>query len=146
MPASSSGSGGNELVFLAGAVSGLVEGITIQVRAPSIAQEQETHRSRTTLSAPLAPPPPTPTPSTPQPAAPPPSPHPPPPNRQPLEMLKTRFQIHQGARLRLGPTIREILAEGGVKQLYRGACGGWRRWWRVWGDAEVHKMVLGAWS
>lgn len=60
--------GGHEYVFLAGAASGLAEGITIQ----------------------------------------------------PLEMLKTRFQINPGAHLRLIPTIRDIIAEGGLKQLYRG--------------------------
>ncbi|KAI8468968.1 MAG: mitochondrial carrier domain-containing protein [Monoraphidium minutum] len=63
----SSASGG-EYVFLAGAISGLAEGVTIQ----------------------------------------------------PLEMLKTRFQINAGGHLRLLPTIREIIAEGGVRQLYRG--------------------------
>ncbi|KAG2483083.1 hypothetical protein HYH03_018024 [Edaphochlamys debaryana] len=39
---------------------------------------------------------------------------------QPLELLKTRFQINPGEPLRLGPTIREILREGGVLQFYRG--------------------------
>jgi hypothetical protein len=46
---------------------------------------------------------------------------------QPLEMLKTRFQINAGGHLRLIPTIREIVAEGGVKQLYRGGGGGVER-------------------
>lgn len=40
---------------------------------------------------------------------------------QPLEMLKTRFQINEGAPMRLLPAIREIIREGGVTQLYRGA-------------------------
>lgn len=35
-------------------------------------------------------------------------------------MLKTRFQINPGQHLKLLPTIREIIAEGGVSQLYRG--------------------------
>lgn len=35
-------------------------------------------------------------------------------------MLKTRFQINPGGHLRLIPTIKEIIAEGGIKQLYRG--------------------------
>eukprot|EP00877_Chromochloris_zofingiensis_P010138 jgi/Chrzof1/5378/Cz16g00190.t1 len=35
-------------------------------------------------------------------------------------MLKTRFQIHKGEHLQLIPTIRDIIREGGVKQLYRG--------------------------
>ncbi|GLC35292.1 hypothetical protein PLESTB_000580300 [Pleodorina starrii] len=39
---------------------------------------------------------------------------------QPLELLKTRFQINAGQPLRLGPTIREVLREGGVLQFYRG--------------------------
>jgi hypothetical protein len=39
-------------------------------------------------------------------------------------MLKTRFQINSGSHLRLLPTIRDIIAEGGVKQLYRGGFGG----------------------
>lgn len=39
-------------------------------------------------------------------------------------MLKTRFQINPGSHLKLLPTIREIIAEGGVRQLYRGARGG----------------------
>jgi len=39
---------------------------------------------------------------------------------QPLELLKTRFQINTGPRLRMIPTIREIIAEGGFFQLYRG--------------------------
>lgn len=58
----------SQYVFLAGAVSGLLEGVSIQ----------------------------------------------------PLEMLKTRFQIHKGEHLQLIPTIRDIIREGGVKQLYRG--------------------------
>lgn len=40
---------------------------------------------------------------------------------QPLEMLKTRFQIHTGAPLKVWPTVAELLREGGVLQLYRGA-------------------------
>jgi solute carrier family 25 2-oxodicarboxylate transporter 21 len=40
---------------------------------------------------------------------------------QPLELIKTRFQINAGERMRLLPTVRAILAEGGVAQLYRGA-------------------------
>jgi hypothetical protein len=40
---------------------------------------------------------------------------------QPLELIKTRFQINSGERMRLIPTIRAILQEGGVAQLYRGA-------------------------
>mmetsp|Transcript_8374 Transcript_8374/g.20855 ORF Transcript_8374/g.20855 Transcript_8374/m.20855 type:complete len:290 (-) Transcript_8374:426-1295(-) len=39
---------------------------------------------------------------------------------QPLEMLKTRFQINTGEPLRIIPTIKEIIKEGGVLQLYRG--------------------------
>jgi hypothetical protein len=39
---------------------------------------------------------------------------------QPLEMIKTRFQINEGARLRIIPTIKDIIKEGGVLQLYRG--------------------------
>jgi hypothetical protein len=66
MPAAAGG--GHEAVFIAGALSGLAEGVTIQ----------------------------------------------------PLEMLKTRFQINSGPRMRLLPAVREILAEGGVRQLYRG--------------------------
>ncbi|KAF8067171.1 msrB [Scenedesmus sp. PABB004] len=60
--------GGAGYVFLAGSISGVAEGITIQ----------------------------------------------------PLEMLKTRFQIHAGEHLRIIPTIKDIVAEGGVAQLYRG--------------------------
>ena len=62
------GGGGHGYVFLAGALSGLAEGVTIQ----------------------------------------------------PLEMLKTRFQINEGARMRMLPALREIISEGGVRQLYRG--------------------------
>ncbi len=39
---------------------------------------------------------------------------------QPLELLKTRFQIHSGASLRLIPTLKEIIREGGLMRLYRG--------------------------
>lgn len=39
---------------------------------------------------------------------------------QPLELLKTRFQINPGQPLRLLPTIRDVLREGGVLQFYRG--------------------------
>lgn len=39
---------------------------------------------------------------------------------QPLELLKTRFQLNQGQPMRVIPAVREILAEGGVRQLYRG--------------------------
>ncbi|GLI70454.1 hypothetical protein VaNZ11_015316 [Volvox africanus] len=39
---------------------------------------------------------------------------------QPLELLKTRFQINPGQPLRLLPTVREVLREGGVLQFYRG--------------------------
>ncbi|WIA12686.1 hypothetical protein OEZ85_006327 [Tetradesmus obliquus] len=62
------GSDNSQYVFLAGAISGVAEGVTIQ----------------------------------------------------PLEMLKTRFQINQGAHLRIIPTVKEIIAEGGLRQLYRG--------------------------
>lgn len=39
---------------------------------------------------------------------------------QPLELLKTRFQIHTGTPLRVLPTLREIVKEGGLVSLYRG--------------------------
>ena len=39
---------------------------------------------------------------------------------QPMEMVKTRFQINTGERMRIIPTVRAIVAEGGVLQLYRG--------------------------
>ncbi len=39
---------------------------------------------------------------------------------QPLELIKTRFQINQGQRLHILPTLRDIIREGGVLQLYRG--------------------------
>eukprot|EP00882_Tetradesmus_deserticola_P003923 GHRQ01004148.1.p1 GENE.GHRQ01004148.1~~GHRQ01004148.1.p1 ORF type:complete len:311 (+),score=141.45 GHRQ01004148.1:882-1814(+) len=67
-PTSTNSSDNSQYVFLAGAISGVAEGVTIQ----------------------------------------------------PLEMLKTRFQINQGAHLRIIPTVKEIIAEGGVRQLYRG--------------------------
>lgn len=38
---------------------------------------------------------------------------------QPLEMLKTRMQISH-SKLQLMPTLRDILREGGFRQLYRG--------------------------
>ncbi|GFR45377.1 hypothetical protein Agub_g6753, partial [Astrephomene gubernaculifera] len=40
---------------------------------------------------------------------------------QPLELMKTRFQINPGQPLRLLPTARDILREGGVRQFYRGS-------------------------
>ncbi len=40
---------------------------------------------------------------------------------QPLEMIKTRFQINTGQRMRVLQTIREVIKEGGVMRLYRGA-------------------------
>ena len=39
---------------------------------------------------------------------------------QPMEMVKTRFQINTGEKMRILPTMRAIIAEGGVMQLYRG--------------------------
>ncbi len=39
---------------------------------------------------------------------------------QPMEMVKTRFQINAGAKMRIIPTMRAIIAEGGMRQLYRG--------------------------
>ncbi|KAG2434431.1 hypothetical protein HYH02_012261 [Chlamydomonas schloesseri] len=39
---------------------------------------------------------------------------------QPLELLKTRFQINPGQPLQLLPTIRDVLREGGFLQFYRG--------------------------
>ena len=39
---------------------------------------------------------------------------------QPMEMVKTRFQINAGEKMRVIPTMRAIVAEGGVRQLYRG--------------------------
>jgi solute carrier family 25 2-oxodicarboxylate transporter 21 len=39
---------------------------------------------------------------------------------QPMEMVKTRFQINTGQSMRIIPTMRAIVAEGGVRQLYRG--------------------------
>eukprot|EP00329_Picozoa_sp_Boothbay-MS584-11_P007537 67954_4 len=35
-------------------------------------------------------------------------------------MVKTRFQINKGEKMRIIPTMRAIVAEGGVRQLYRG--------------------------
>lgn len=63
-----SGEGRGQYVFVSGAISGIVEGVSIQ----------------------------------------------------PLEMLKTRFQINTGEHLKFIPTIREIIKEGGLRQLYRG--------------------------
>ncbi|MEW5306733.1 MAG: hypothetical protein WDW36_009177 [Sanguina aurantia] len=59
----------DHFVFLSGAISGIVEGVTIQ----------------------------------------------------PLELLKTRFQINTGPPMSIIPALREIIREGGVRQLYRGA-------------------------
>lgn len=119
------GGGGHEYVFLAGAISGFAEGITIQVR-------RATQRALATCALLHAA-------ALPQDMA---RPHAAAPARlqgpncqaiqqhqplhspQPLEMLKTRFQINPGSHLKLLPTIREIIAEGGVRQLYRGARGG----------------------
>merc|ERR1719480_218782 len=39
---------------------------------------------------------------------------------QPLEMLKTRFQLNTGQRLTMLGTTRDIIKEGGFFQLYRG--------------------------
>lgn len=39
---------------------------------------------------------------------------------QPMEMVKTRFQINTGQPMQILPTMRAIVAEGGVRQLYRG--------------------------
>eukprot|EP00798_Chlamydomonas_sp_ICE-L_P001480 gene1480-32866_t len=35
-------------------------------------------------------------------------------------MIRNRFQIHTEGKLRIIPTIKEIIREGGVRQLYRG--------------------------
>ena len=39
---------------------------------------------------------------------------------QPLEMIKTRFQINEGAPMKVIPTAHAIIREGGLRQLYRG--------------------------
>jgi solute carrier family 25 2-oxodicarboxylate transporter 21 len=39
---------------------------------------------------------------------------------QPMEMVKTRFQINKGQPMQIIPTMRAIVAEGGIRQLYRG--------------------------
>uniref|UniRef100_A0A7S3R606 Uncharacterized protein n=1 Tax=Dunaliella tertiolecta TaxID=3047 RepID=A0A7S3R606_DUNTE len=39
---------------------------------------------------------------------------------QPLELVKTRFQINPSAPMQLFPTLQEIVREGGLRQLYRG--------------------------
>ena len=39
---------------------------------------------------------------------------------QPLEMIKTRFQLNTGAPLGFGQALRQLYREGGVLQLYRG--------------------------
>mmetsp|Transcript_2283 Transcript_2283/g.5111 ORF Transcript_2283/g.5111 Transcript_2283/m.5111 type:complete len:283 (+) Transcript_2283:59-907(+) len=39
---------------------------------------------------------------------------------QPLELLKTRFQINEGKPLKIIPTVKEIFREGGLLQFYRG--------------------------
>ena len=69
---------------------------------------------------------------------------------QPMEMVKTRFQINTGAQMRILPTMRAIIQEGGVRQLYRGGlpeiAGLVPRSSAMWSSYEFSRRTMVAWN